>query len=174
MHVRCAHIDRATNACRHACSYKQRRTHDIRTHFKISVTYGRGSFLYSEHKSGVKCVELQCVKKKYSNLNVWPDSPQRFVFHWRTLDLLSAEVQFGFSITLIKEGWGRTWALSLHLESLILNLDCTSHVDIAMLEVPNGSKWFIVLGSLHPFIVRNPTYKLNLCFMHLFLEKGSK
>lgn len=52
--------------------------------------------------------------------------PAETCFHWRNLDLVSAEVQFGFSITLITEGIGRTCNISLHMESLILSLNCTT------------------------------------------------
>lgn len=46
-------------------------------------------------------------------------------FHWRNLYLVSDEVQFGFSITLITEGTG-TAHISLHMGSFILSLNCTT------------------------------------------------
>lgn len=116
--------------CRHATKnmhtmyiYLQRytdmhtQTHDTHTHQNLHRIWQKVLSAFRAQKWFEVCwAPMCCAVKMLFRCVAFPDSLCRFVFHWRNLDFVSAEVQFGR---------GRTHTISLHMESLIVSLNCT-------------------------------------------------
>lgn len=149
-------------------------TQESETHRKISITYSLSAFR-ARKWCEVCWAQMCCAVKMQFRCVAFPDSLRRFVFHWRNLDLVSAEVQFGFSITLIREGRGGTCTLFLHMESLILSPNYTpalrSHHSNAV-----GAKIVqqMIYSSASPSTLLSSQFHLKTkikCYVLVFWEK---
>lgn len=99
LYIRLCLLPLSSTHCRghtqHIALYKESFSHDADMHTQRN-SIAHTVCLHSQHKSGVECVELQHVVwlKMQFRCVAFPDSLQRFVFHWRNQSLLRLSLGF--------------------------------------------------------------------------------